>query len=57
MKPCFHAGIVDVRVEPDAELRFKEILQDYVKYGNDDITTRRYYRYHDEIQGLMRQAD
>lgn len=48
-----HDGIVDVKDALDAELRFKAILQDQVKYGKDEITTRRYCGYHDEIQALM----
>ncbi len=48
-----HDGIVEIKDELDAELHFKEILQDNIKYGKDDITTHRYFSYHDEIQGLM----
>ena len=49
-----HDGIVEVSDERDAERRFKEILRDNIKYGKDDITTRRYFNYHDEIQELMK---
>ena len=48
-----HDGIVEIADEHDAEVRFKDILEDEIKYGKNQITTRRYYRYHDEIQGLM----
>ena len=48
-----HDGIVEVKDESDAELRFKKILQDNIKYGKNDITTQRYFGYHNEIQGLM----
>ena len=48
-----HDGIVEIADERDAEVRFKDILEDEIKYGKNQITTRRYYRYHDEIQGLM----
>ena len=43
-----------VGAKKEAETRFKGILQDEIKYGKNEITTRRYYRYHDEIPGLMR---
>lgn len=48
-----HDGIVEIENELDAEVRFKEILQDNIQYGKNDITTQRYFGYHDEIQGLM----
>lgn len=48
-----HDGIVEIKDELDAELRFKEILLANIQYGKNDITTQRYFRYHDEIQGLM----
>lgn len=48
-----HDGIVDIVDEREAETRFKEILTDEIKYGKNDITTKRYFGYHDEIQGLM----
>ena len=48
-----HEDIVEISDEREAETRFKEILGDQIKYGKNDITTARYYRYHDEIQGLM----
>ena len=46
-------GIVEIADERDAEVRFKEILSTYIKYGKNDVTTQRYFGYHDEIQGLM----
>lgn len=49
-----HDGIVKIDGEPDAEIRFKEILKNEIKYGKDEITTQRYYGYHDEIQGLIK---
>ena len=49
-----HDGIVKIDDELDAETRFKEILKNEIKYGKNDITTQRYYRYHDEIQGLIK---
>ncbi|PHR30198.1 MAG: phosphohydrolase [Desulfotalea sp.] len=49
-----HDGIVQIDDEREAETRFKEILRDEIKYGKNDITTERYYRYHDEIQSLMK---
>lgn len=49
-----HDGIVHITNELEAETRFKEILRDEIKYGKNDITTDRYYRYHDEIQSLIR---
>lgn len=48
-----HDGIVEVKNELDAEVRFKEILTDNIKYGKNDITKVRYFGYHDEIQGLI----
>ena len=48
-----HDGIVPIADEEDAETRFKEILDQHIKYGKNEITTRRYRQYHDEIQGLM----
>ena len=48
-----HDGIVQIKDELEAEIRFKEILKDNIQYGKNDITTERYYGYHDEIQGLM----
>lgn len=49
-----HDGIIQIDDEREAETRFKKILRDEIKYGKDDITTERYYHYHDEIQNLMR---
>jgi len=48
-----HDGIVTIGDEIEAEIRFKDILKSEIKYGKDDITTKRYYRYHDEIQSLI----
>lgn len=48
-----HGGIVEIEDELGAEKRFKEILAKNVKYGKNDITRRRYFRCHDEIQGLI----
>lgn len=48
-----HDGIVELGGELEAETRFKEILQGEIKYGKNDITAERYFRYHDEIQGLI----
>lgn len=48
-----HDGIVDIKDEIDAEIRFKDILRDDIKYGKNQITRERYYGYHDEIQGLI----
>jgi len=48
-----HGGIVKIDDEREAETRFKEILKENIQYGKNDITTQRYYGYHDEIQGLM----
>ncbi len=49
-----HDGIVTINDEHEAETRFVDILRDEIKYGKNEITTQRYYRYHDEIQGLIR---
>ncbi len=49
-----YEGIVMIKNEQEAETRFKEILKEELKYGKNDITTERYFRYHDEIQSLMR---
>lgn len=49
-----HDGVVSLESEQDAENRFKEILENEVKYGKNEITAQRYYRYHDEIQSLMK---
>jgi len=46
-------GIVEINDEREAETRFKEILKENIRYGKNDITTRRYYGYHDEIQGFL----
>lgn len=45
--------LVDVETDLDAEQDFKQILIEIVKYGKNDITMERYFRYHDEIQGLI----
>jgi uncharacterized protein len=46
-------GIVAIKSDLEAETRFIEILKAYPKYGKNEITTNRYIRYHDEIQGLI----
>jgi len=51
-----HDGIVEVADERDAEVRFKEILHETPKYGNNELTKARYFACHDEIQGLIRDA-
>jgi uncharacterized protein len=48
-----HDGIVRIKDEREAELRFEEILRAYPQYGKNDITLARYLGYHAEIQGLM----
>lgn len=48
-----HDGIVEIKDELDAEVRFKKISQANIKYGKNDITTQRYFCYLAEIQGLM----
>ncbi|MCG8565792.1 MAG: HDIG domain-containing protein [Desulfobacterales bacterium] len=48
-----HDGIVNLENELQAETEFKQILKDHIRYGKNEITTRRYYGYHDEIQGLI----
>lgn len=48
-----HDGIVDIREEGEAEVRFVEILTSYPKYGKNEITLQRYLGYHQEIQGLL----
>lgn len=48
-----HEDIVDTKDEREAEDRFKEILEEHIKYGKNDITKERYFGYHDEIQGLI----
>ena len=48
-----HDGFVKINNEREAETRFKEILRDEIKYGKNDITTERYYRYHEEIQSFI----
>ena len=52
-----HEDIVEVADELEAETRFKEILTEHVKYGKNDLTRERYFRYHDEIQGLIAAAE
>jgi len=39
----------------EAEERFEEILKAYPKYGKNEITMTRYFGYHREIQGLMKE--
>ncbi len=48
-----HDGIVKIENERDAEICFKKILKKEIKYRKNDITAKRYIRYHDEIQSLM----
>ena len=48
-----HDGVVVLEGEIEAETRFKQILKDHIQYGKNEITTQRYYGYHDEIQVLM----
>ncbi|MBU1404412.1 MAG: HDIG domain-containing protein [Proteobacteria bacterium] len=48
-----HDGIVEIKEEAEAEARFVEILNEYPKYGKNEITLRRYLGYHEEIQGLI----
>lgn len=48
-----HDGIVKIADEREAETQFKEILRNEIKYGKNEITTKRYYGYHDEIQNLI----
>ncbi len=48
-----HDGIVTIDDEREAETGFKEILKNNIQYGKNAITTKRYFGYHDEIQGLM----
>lgn len=46
-------GIVDIKDEIEAEIRFEEILRGYPIYGKNEITLNRYMGYHKEIQRLM----
>ena len=48
-----HDGIVELKDEKQAETDFKNILKDNISYGKNEITTARYYEYHDEIQALI----
>ena len=48
-----HDGIVEIKEEAEAEARFVEILNEYPKYGKNEITLKRYLGYHEEIQGLI----
>lgn len=48
-----HDGIVDIKEETEAEVRFVEILNGYPKYGKNETTLKRYVGYHEEIQGLI----
>ena len=48
-----HDGIVEIEEETEAEARFVEILNNYPKYGKNEITLKRYLGYHEEIQGLI----
>jgi uncharacterized protein len=48
-------GIVDIGGdESEAERRFEEILKEYPKYGKNFKTLQRYLKYHQEIQGLIK---
>lgn len=47
-------GKVPLKDPRDAEKRFEEILKAYPKYGKNEITMTRYFGYHREIQGLMK---
>lgn len=48
-------GIVDIGGDEDvAERRFEEILREYPKYGKNYKTMNRYFRYHREIQELIK---
>lgn len=49
-----YEDIVEISDELEAEIRFKDILKEKIKYGKNEITMQRYYSYHDEIQSLMR---
>ncbi|MFH2060323.1 MAG: HDIG domain-containing metalloprotein [Pseudomonadota bacterium] len=44
--------IVPIQDEKEAEEQFEHILSTIVKYGKNDITLKRYLKYHREIQGL-----
>ena len=46
-------GIVPDTDEKDAERRFEEILQDYIKYGKDPVTLARYLAMHRELHEAM----
>lgn len=48
-----HDGIVEIKGESEAETRFVEILNEYPKYGKNEITLHRYLGYHEEIQRLI----
>ncbi|KJJ83648.1 metal dependent phosphohydrolase [Candidatus Omnitrophus magneticus] len=47
-------GIIELKDERGSETRFEEIIKQNIKYGKNDITTRRYMEYHKEIQSLMK---
>jgi len=50
-------GIVDIgQDELEAERQFEVILKEYPKYGKNSKTLQRYLGYHQEIQGLIKQA-
>ena len=44
--------IVPIKDEKEAEQQFEHILSTIAKYGKNDITMKRYLKYHKEIQGL-----
>jgi uncharacterized protein len=51
-----HDGIVAIKHEAEAEERFEEILRANPKYGKNESTLKRYLRYHQEIQWLMKMS-
>lgn len=50
-------GIVPNTDEKDAEHRFTEILQEYVKYGKNPVTLARYLAMHRELHEVMAAAE
>jgi uncharacterized protein len=47
--------IVAIDEEIEAEKRFEEILKAVTKYGKNEPTMQRYFKYHAEIQGFMQE--
>jgi len=45
--------IVTIEEEIEAERRFEEILRSIPKYGKNQPTMERYFKYHNEIQSFM----